>query len=63
MDGALIPLSERPSSALRAKAAELRQMARTAKMEETRSALLVLAARFDALADKRVMDCGKAGYS
>lgn len=62
MNDALIPLSERSISGLRARAAELRQMAQTATMEETRLSLLVLAARFDALADKRVVDSGRPSY-
>ena len=48
-----IPLSQRPADDLLAKAAELRQMASTARTEEVMNALLVLADRYAALAERR----------
>jgi hypothetical protein len=53
---AQIPLSERASSALGARADELRQMAATATTMETRVALENLAERFAALATKRATE-------
>jgi hypothetical protein len=51
-----VPLSQRPIGALRARAEELRLMARTATTVGTQIALLTLADRFDDLADRRVLD-------
>jgi hypothetical protein len=47
------PLSERSVAELRAKAAEYRQMAATARTMHAMEGLRKLADRFDALADKR----------
>jgi hypothetical protein len=51
-----VTLSERPIHRLRARADELRQMARTARTVDVQVSLLKLADRFDALADKRALD-------
>jgi hypothetical protein len=48
-----VPLSERPSHELYARAAELVQMAATARTADARTALETLATRFAALAAKR----------
>ena len=50
------PLSERSAEELRAQAAENRRMAETARTETARSGLLKLAARLEALAEKRESD-------
>jgi hypothetical protein len=47
------PLSERSSAELRARAAEYRRMAATARTETVMESLRQLAERFDALADQR----------
>jgi hypothetical protein len=51
-----VPLSQRPISVLRARAEELRLMARTATTVGTQMALLTLADRFNDLADRRVLE-------
>jgi hypothetical protein len=51
-----VHLSERPIHQLRARANELRQMARTAGTADVQASLLALADRFDALANKRAWD-------
>jgi hypothetical protein len=51
-----IPPSQRPVVALRARAGELRRMAQTATSAHTEAALVMLAQRFDALADKRAAE-------
>jgi hypothetical protein len=48
-----IPLADRPISELRSRADELRRMAATARIAGARNALLKLADRFSALADRR----------
>ena len=48
-----VPLSERSVAELRGQAAEYRRMAEAARQLATRSGLLKLAARLDALADER----------
>ena len=48
-----VPLSERTVTELHAKAAELRQMALTARTTDVHAALMKLARRFDALAYSR----------
>jgi len=55
-----VPLSQRPISALRARAVELRQMAQSATTALTRTSLLTLAERFDDLADRRLQDMAPA---
>ncbi len=56
----MVPLSQRTFTGLRARAVELRRMAHTATTQETRAALLVLAARFDALADRRAAEANES---
>jgi adenylosuccinate lyase len=53
------PLAEQPVAELRARADDYRLMAMTARTEVVRASLLRLAARFDALADRkeREADC------
>jgi (p)ppGpp synthase/HD superfamily hydrolase len=53
MNDAVVPLSKRSLSELRAKANEMRQMAQTATTAEVRAALLKLADRYDAMVTKR----------
>jgi hypothetical protein len=50
-----LPLSLRPSHELRARAAELSQMAATARTAEAKTALETLAARFEAVAAQRAL--------
>ena len=52
------PYTDIPVEHMRARAAEIRQMAQTATTEETRIALLALADRFVALADEHSVDLG-----
>jgi hypothetical protein len=52
-DNPPIPLSDRSISELRSKARELQEMAQTATTADVQTALLRLADRFFALADKR----------
>jgi hypothetical protein len=53
MDTVWVPLAQRSSSELHAKADELRQMAATAHTMDVSTALLSLADRYEALAQKR----------
>jgi hypothetical protein len=53
MDSAWVPLSQRQSDELRAKADELRRMAATASTPDVAKALLALADRYAALAEAR----------
>jgi hypothetical protein len=53
MDSAWVPLTERSSQTLQAKADELRRMAGTASTLDVMRALLTLADRYTALAEKR----------
>ncbi len=53
MDTVWVPLAQRSSRELHAKADELRQMAATARTADVAAALLNLADRFEALAEKR----------
>ena len=46
-------MSKRSVAELRAKAAEYRRMVETARVLKTRAALIKIADRYDALADKR----------
>lgn len=61
MDSVQIPLSQRTSSELRARAMQLWRMASTATTEDTRASLEALANRFTALAERRQAD--EAGTS
>ena len=60
-----IPLAQRSATELQAKAAELLDMAETARTADTRDALRRLAGRFATLAENRVADqvgrCAKSG--
>jgi hypothetical protein len=56
---ATTPLSQQSINQLCERAVELRQMAQTATTEAVRAALLALAARFDALVDKRSAGSGE----
>ena len=53
-----IPLAESSAAALRAKAADYREMAMTATTEAMRGSLQRLAVRFDALADQKTQAVG-----
>ena len=53
MDSVWVPLSQRQSDELRAKADELRRMAATASTRDVAKALLALADRYGALAEAR----------
>jgi hypothetical protein len=53
MDSVWVPLSQRQSDELRAKADEMRRMAATARTPDVAKALLALAARYAALAEAR----------
>ena len=61
MDSVQIPLSQRTSSELRARAMQLWRMASTATTADTRASLEALANRFTALAERREAD--EAGTS
>ncbi len=56
MSDEFVPLSERPLHQLRARAIEFRQMARTARTADVQASLLMLADRYDDLADKRAWE-------
>jgi hypothetical protein len=58
MDSAWVPLAQRSSHALQARADELRQMAGTASTIDVMQALRALADRYAALAEKRRIDEG-----
>jgi len=55
-----IPLSERAADELLARAAELRLMAETATTADVMQALLTLADRYVALAEKRLVQDGRS---
>jgi hypothetical protein len=60
-----VPLAQRSATELQAKAAELFDMAETARTADTRDALRRLAGRFATLAESRIADqvgrCAKTG--
>jgi hypothetical protein len=54
-------MGKRSVAELRAKAAEYRRLAETARVLKTRAALINLADRYDALADKREQEESSGG--
>ncbi|HME20558.1 MAG TPA: hypothetical protein VKI44_04220 [Acetobacteraceae bacterium] len=58
MDSVYVPLAQRTADQLQANADELRRMAATASTTDVAKALLTLADRYAALAEKRRIEVG-----